>query len=82
MIMAGQIYTIVNASGNTTQTLPLISSVLEDMIANPYEIYNYSPHEIVIQGSGSDLVDGQSSITILLIGSLTLLPTPLVWLLI
>ena len=74
-----QSYTIVNASGPTTQTLPLIASVT----FQTFVIYNYSNFLTTIAASGSDEING--SPTALLPRAqqgITLLPTSLGWLVI
>jgi len=49
-----QYFTIVNASAPTTQTLPLISSVLIDNITSSFTVVNLTSHNVAIIASGSD----------------------------
>jgi Collagen triple helix repeat (20 copies) len=84
-IPTGQTYTIVSASGNITVTLPPISEVFMDNLADLYTIVNFSGLMVTIAGNGGDLVEGQSSVILNdlspLVGfaSLTLLPTSYGW---
>lgn len=83
LIPVGQVYTIVDAPGVTTQTLPPISSVLVDGLANPYTIYNYSGHTVGVLGSDDDLVQrAAEAFEKFENESVTFLPTLLGWLVI
>jgi hypothetical protein len=76
-IPVGQIFTIVDATIVTTQTLPLISDVLTDgNLATTYYLYNVSGNDVTVIGSGSDQVQYGSSLIIPFAKeSITLLPT-------
>lgn len=76
-IAIDQLFTVVNATGATTQTLPLISDViLGGDLTTVYNIYNVNPHVTTVVGSGSDQVQFGSSVTIPFAKtSLSLLPT-------
>lgn len=83
LIVSDQIYTVVNSVADTLQTLPDISTVLLNGLGTPFVINNYSAHRTTIQGSGGDLVQHSASAILTKAGqSLTLLPTPLGWLII
>jgi hypothetical protein len=83
VIPVTQVFTVVNATGPTTQQLPLIADVIVGSMWTPYNIQNYSGFLITVLPSGSDLIQKSSEAFEKFDDeSVTFLPTPLGWLVI
>jgi len=62
-IPLGQIYSFLNPPEATTQTLPPISSVIQNGITNGYTITLLNDFPVIVVPSGSDLINGGASDT-------------------
>lgn len=79
-IPLGQNFTLVNASFASTQTLPLISSIISGSMTNTYTVANLTTQTVAVVASGGDaILVGTPVLEPFKNTSFTFLATPLGW---